>query len=114
MALHHLGVLLRLLPLLLGLLPLLLGGLLRTSLAAVTETHGLLLGHAIDEDVAQGEDEGPEVIGPALLLVKLEPGKETIKLRKEIREYKRQTTYPAVRSGFSPGGRPARVVGRGE
>ena len=107
MALHHLGILLLL-------LPLLLGGLLRTSLAAVTETHGLLVGHALEEDVAQGEDKGPEVIGPALLLVKLEPGKETIKLRNEIREYKRQTTYPAVRPGFSPGGRPARVVGRGE
>ena len=69
MALHHLVVLLRL-------LPLILGGLLSTSHAAVTETRGLLVCHALDDGIAQGEDVGPEVIGPALLLVKLEPGKE--------------------------------------
>ena len=74
MALHHLVVLLRL-------LPLLLGGLLTTSHAAETETHRVLVGHALDDGIAQGEDVGPEVIGPALLLVTLKPGKETIETK---------------------------------
>ena len=74
MALHHLVVLLRLLPLL-G------GGLLTTSHAAETETRGVLVGHALDDGIAHGEDVGPEVIGPATPLVTLEPGKETIKTK---------------------------------
>ena len=74
MALHHLVVPLRLLPLL-G------GGLLSTSHAAQTETRGVLVGHALDDGLAHGEDVGPKVIGPAILLVAIKPGKETIKTK---------------------------------
>jgi hypothetical protein len=59
-----------------------LGGLLSTSVVAVTLAHGLLVGHALEEGVVHGDDEGPEVVGPAPLPVKLEPGKETIKTKK--------------------------------
>ena len=79
MALHHLveG---------LSLLPLSGGGPLRTTHAAQTETLEVPIRHGLDDDLAEGHHVGAEVRGPAIPLVTIEPGKETIKLRNEIRE----------------------------
>ena len=102
----------------LSLLPLSGGGPLRTRHAAQTETLEVLVRHGLDDGLAEGNHVGPEVRGPAIPLVTIEPGKRDKKLRNEIREYENaesirgnKTTYPAVRSGSSPIGRPALEVG---
>ena len=59
----------------LNLLPLSGGGLLRTRYAALAETLGVLVRHGLDDGLAQGNHIGPEVIGPAIPKVTIEPGK---------------------------------------
>ena len=65
----------------LSLLPLSGGGPLRTTHAAQTETLEVPIRHGLDDDLAEGNHVGPEVRGPAIPLVTIEPGKETIKTK---------------------------------
>ena len=65
----------------LSLLPLSGRGPLRTRHAAQTETLEVLVRHGLDDGLAEGNHVGPEVRGPAIPLVTIEPGKETIKTK---------------------------------
>ena len=89
---------------------------LAVGLGEEVVTHGLLLGHVLDDVVQHGEEEVPVGLGPAFPLVPLVPGKEKMKTKQEIklenREYKRQTIYPVVRVG-SRWSIPARTGGPG-
>ena len=73
-ALHHPGEEL-------SLLPLGGGGPLRTRHAADTETLGVLVRQSLDDGLAEEHHVLREVRGPAIPLVTIEPGKETIKTK---------------------------------
>ena len=74
------GYLHNLLPLLLPLLllPLVGSGLVSTRTAALTLSLGVLVGHGLDEGLAEVPQVGAEVSGPAKLLVTVEPGKRQL------------------------------------
>ena len=59
----------------LSLFPLSGSGLLGTRHAALTETLEVLVRQGLDDGLAEGHHVGPEVIGPAIPQVTIEPGK---------------------------------------